>query len=377
MSDLPVLITKRLMLRILDEDNAQSVSDYYLRNRDFHQPWFSVRNDEIFTARQQRKNLEVELRDFNIGRALPFWLTLKADPQRIIGRFALTNMIHGSFRSCIASWHLDRKLTGHGYAAEAGQAAIEAAFNDYKLHRIEANILPANDRSINLAEQLGFELAGYENRYLEINGEWEDHLHYVKLADGPYYQVIDVPELTGDQVLLRPLRQSDIGTLIQYFAANDEHLSAYNPSLPASLLIDSYWRKQLLRARIDNDRGITINIGIFLRDRPDKLIGCLEIRDILKAPYNSCELGFSLDSRLTGQGFMLKSLSLMIGWLFTYLNVNRVHARYLPENSHSEKVLEILGFKREGLQRQAIVTDKGSLDLVLAGLLAEDFCWID
>lgn len=377
MSDLPVLITERLMLRILDEDNAQSVSDYYLRNRDFHQPWFSVRNDEIFTARQQRKNLEVELRDFNIGRALPFWLTLKADPQRIIGRFALTNMIHGSFRSCIASWHLDRKLTGHGYAAEAGQAAIEAAFNDYKLHRIEANILPANDRSINLAEQLGFELAGYENRYLEINGEWEDHLHYVKLADGPYYQVIDVPELTGDQVLLRPLRQSDIGTLIQYFAANDEHLSAYNPSLPASLLIDSYWRKQLLRARIDNDRGITLNIGIFLRDRPDKLIGCLEIRDILKAPYNSCELGFSLDSRLTGQGFMLKSLSLMIGWLFTYLNVNRVHARYLPENSRSEKVLEILGFKREGLQRQAIITDKGSLDLVLAGLLAEDFCWID
>jgi ribosomal-protein-alanine N-acetyltransferase len=147
--------------------------------------------------------------------------------------------------------------------------------------------------------------------------------------------------------------------------------------LPASLLIDSYWRKQLLRARIDNDRGITLNIGIFLRDRPDKLIGCLEIRDILKAPYNSCELGFSLDSRLTGQGFMLKSLSLMIGWLFTYLNVNRVHARYLPENSRSEKVLEILGFKREGLQRQAIITDKGSLDLVLAGLLAEDFCWID
>lgn len=377
MSDLPVLITERLMLRILDEDNAQSVSDYYLRNRDFHQPWFSERNDEIFTARQQRKNLEVELRDFNIGRALPFWLTLRTDPQRIIGRFALTNMIHGSFRSCIASWHLDRKLTGHGYAAEAGQAAIAAAFNDYKLHRIEANILPANDRSINLAEQLGFELAGYENRYLEINGEWEDHLHYVKLADGPYYQVIDVPELTGDQVLLRPLRQSDIGTLIQYFAANDEHLSAYNPSLPASLLIDSYWRKQLLRARIDNDRGITINVGIFLRDRPDKLIGCLEIRDILKAPYNSCELGFSLDSRLTGQGFMLKSLSLMIGWLFTYLNVNRVHARYLPENSRSEKVLEILGFKREGLQRQAIITDKGSLDLVLAGLLAEDFCWVD
>ncbi len=377
MPDLPILLTERLMLRILDESYAQHVSDYYLRNREFHQPWFSERGDDIFTARQQRKNLEVELRDFNTGRALPFWIYLKSDPQRIIGRFALTNMIHGSFRSCIASWHLDKEITGRGYAYEAGKAAIKAAFNDYKLHRIEANILPVNSRSINLAEQLGFELAGYENRYLEINGEWEDHLHYVKLSDGPYYQVFEVPELTGDQILLRPLRQDDIETLVQYFSVNDEHLSAYNPSLPISFQSEIYWRKHLMKAQFDNGRGITLNIGIFLRDRPDKLIGCLEVRDIMKAPYNCCELGFSLDSRLTGQGFMLKSLSLIIGWLFTYMNINRIHARYLPENLRSEKVLKILGFKREGLQRQAIVTSLGSRDLVLAGLLAEDFCWID
>ncbi|NLW10759.1 MAG: GNAT family N-acetyltransferase [Clostridiaceae bacterium] len=377
MSDLPVLHTARLMLRILGEDSAHLVSDYYLRNRHFHQPWFSSRSDEIFTARQQQKNLQTELKDFNNGRALPFWLSLRNEPKRIIGRFALTNMIHGSFRSCIASWHLDEKLIGQGYAREAGQAAMAAAYNDYKLHRIEANILPANFRSIKLAEMLGFELAGYENRYLEINGEWEDHLHYVKMADGPYYQGYELPELTDDHVLLRPLRQSDISTLVQYFSENNEHLIAYNPTLPTSLQTDSYWRRHLLRAQNDNERGITMNIGIFLKDRPDKLIGCLEIRDILKAPYNCCELGFSLDSRLTGQGFMLKSLSLILSWLFTYLNINRVHARYLPGNLRSEKVLEMLGFKREGLQRQAIITEKGSQDLVLTALLAEEFCWIE
>ncbi|NLW10617.1 MAG: GNAT family N-acetyltransferase, partial [Clostridiaceae bacterium] len=64
-------------------------------------------------------------------------------------------------------------------------------------------------------------------------------------------------------------------------------------------------------------------------------------------------------------------------WLFTYLNINRVHARYLPGNLRSEKILEMLGFKREGLQRQAIITEKSSQDLVLTALLAEDFCWIE
>lgn len=377
MSDLPVLHTPRLMLRILGEDAAHMVSDYYLRNRSFHQPWFSARNDDVFTTRQQQKNLQFELKDFNCGRALPFWLSLRNEPYKIIGRFALTNMIHGSFHSSIASWHLDEKLVGKGFAYEAGQAAIAAGFNDYRLHRIESNILPANHRSIKLAEQLGFELAGYENRYLEINGEWEDHLHYVKLSDGPYYNGYEFPEIADDQILLRQLRQSDIRTLVNYFVANREHLAAFNPALPKDLQTESYWRRHLLSSQIENERGLTMHIGIFLKDRPDRFIGCLEVRDILKAPYNCCELGFSLDSRLTGQGLMLKSLSLILSWLFTYLNINRVHARYLPDNKRSENVLSILGFKREGLQRQAIITEKSSQDLVLAALLSDEFHWVD
>jgi ribosomal-protein-alanine N-acetyltransferase len=377
MKNLPVLYTDRLQLNILSDRHAAKVLNYYRGNRSFHQPWFSARPDSIFTIEQQSRNLRIEYDDFNRGRALPFWLSLRSEPETIIGRFALTNIIQGSFRSAIASWHLDHRHTGRGYALEAGQEAMQAAWRDYKLHRIEANILPHNSNSIKLAQNLGFGLAGIENRYLEINGVWEDHLHFVALSDGPYHSDAAIPEITGNQVLIRSLCPKDTETLVDYFTRNQNHLGAYNPALPEELMTIKYWQKQLMHRQLESAHGRAVNLGIFLKDRPNKLIGCIDLRDVLKAPYNCCELGYSLDQNLTGQGLMLEALSITLGWIFSHLNINRVHARYLPENTRSERVLSMLGFKREGLQRQGLVTANGPRDLVLSGLLADEFCWIE
>ena len=44
------------------------------------------------------------------------------------------------------------------------------------MHRIMANYMPHNMRSGNLLTRLGFEREGYAKQYLEINGEWRDHV---------------------------------------------------------------------------------------------------------------------------------------------------------------------------------------------------------
>ena len=54
-------------------------------------------------------------------------------------------------------------------------------FEEIKIHRIEANIMPINIVSIKVIEKLGFENEGLAKKYLKVNGIWEDHFHYVKL----------------------------------------------------------------------------------------------------------------------------------------------------------------------------------------------------
>ena len=66
---------------------------------------------------------------------------------------------------------------------EAIKRTVQIMFDDFELHRIEANVVPRNSRSLKVMEKLGFEKEGLSKRYLEINGKWEDHIHFAVYND--------------------------------------------------------------------------------------------------------------------------------------------------------------------------------------------------
>lgn len=89
----------------------------------------------------------------------------------------------GNFKSCYMSYKLDRYEINKGYMTEAVKKVVEIMFNEYNLHRIEVNIVPRNKRSLKVVQKLNFEEEGYSKRYLEINGKWEDHVHFAIYND--------------------------------------------------------------------------------------------------------------------------------------------------------------------------------------------------
>jgi len=173
--------TDRLTLRVLDEGGAEGVLDYYVRNRDFLEEWEPKRDNEFYTVNAQLEQLRKDYKDFEAGRALRLWLFRKEDPDdtRIIGTIAFTNMVRGAFLSCFLGYKLDKDEINKGYVTEALKKGIAIIFEDYKLHRIEANIMPKNSRSLRVMEKLGFYNEGLAYRYLKIDGKWEDHIHMV------------------------------------------------------------------------------------------------------------------------------------------------------------------------------------------------------
>lgn len=175
--------TERFFLKVLDKSYAEMVVDYYLRNKSFLEEWEPTRNEEFYTKQYQEEQLDKELTDIKNNNSLILWIFNKQDDQRILGSIAFTNIVKGVFLSSYLGYKLDKDEINKGYITEAVQKGIEIMFNEYGLHRIEANIMPKNKRSLRVVEKLGFYNEGISYRYLKINEKWEDHIHMVLLND--------------------------------------------------------------------------------------------------------------------------------------------------------------------------------------------------
>ncbi len=179
------LQTDRLTLKVLDPSFADRVLDYVVRNRAFFKEWSPAVDETFYTPAFQRERLQRDSELFDSGSAVRLWMFKKEDVTfgRVIGDFAFSNIIRGAFQSCHLGYKIDELELNNGFMTEALRKGIELAFNDLALHRIEANIIPRNKRSIRVVEKLGFVNEGLSRKYLKINGAWEDHLHYVLLND--------------------------------------------------------------------------------------------------------------------------------------------------------------------------------------------------
>lgn len=177
--------TERLILKVPDESYSPQVLDYYMRNKDFLEEWELKRPKEFYTLEAHAALLRNELRDFEEKRALRLWIFKKGvEPDsRAIGLIAFNNIVWGAFLSCFLGYKLDKDEINKGYITEALKKGIDIVFNEYRLHRVEANIMPKNTRSLRVVEKLGFYNEGLARKYLNINGKWEDHIHMVLLNE--------------------------------------------------------------------------------------------------------------------------------------------------------------------------------------------------
>lgn len=175
--------TDRLVLKTLDKTHAGLVTDYYIRNKDFLRQWISLRDDSFYTSEYQEKHLEEDLINAADKKSLRLWIFDKDCQDRVVGTVAFNNMLWGSYLSCHIGYRLDKDEINKGYITEAAGKGIEVIFNEYKLHRIEADIMPHNKASIKVAENLGFINEGILYKYLKVNGEWQDHIRMVLIND--------------------------------------------------------------------------------------------------------------------------------------------------------------------------------------------------
>jgi len=109
------------------------------------------------------------------GTMLPFVVTWEG---RFAGQLTLGNVIRGAFCSAYAGYWIDGRLAGRGIMPTALAMAVDHAFTNAGLHRVEVNIQPDNVASRRVVDKLGFREEGFHPHFLYVAGAWRDHVGY-------------------------------------------------------------------------------------------------------------------------------------------------------------------------------------------------------
>jgi len=154
-----------------------------LENEDWLTPWepsAPLPWRERHTPTAFRAMRRAGIRRARAGWALPFAVRVDG---RLAGQVTVDNVVRGALRSGHLGYWLDQAVSGRGLATTAVALVCDHAFGAAGLHRLQADIRPENLRSQRLVERLGFRQEGVLRRYLDIDGDWRDHLSYALLAE--------------------------------------------------------------------------------------------------------------------------------------------------------------------------------------------------
>ncbi len=175
--------TKRLELKILDDTKAGQVLEFYLDNQEIFEEYETDRPPQFYTEDFQRLLLEGEYNLIVKGMFLRFWVYEKSQPDQIIGTVSFHNIKREFYQRCELGYKFDQRYWGRGYARESISKCIQVAFEELRLHRMEAYVLPKNTESRRLLKSLGFELEGIKKQSVKLHGVWQDHELYALLAE--------------------------------------------------------------------------------------------------------------------------------------------------------------------------------------------------
>lgn len=175
--------------------------------------------------------------------------------------------------------------------------------------------------------------------------------------------------LTGERVLLRRARTEDIPSIIAFYRDNQARFAGVDPARPPDFYTEPFWHRRLQALDRDTRADQLLHLFLFLRSRPDTVIGAINFSNFVRGAFQACHLGYAIDARHEGQGLMHEALVLALAHAFGPLRMHRIMANHLPHNTRSAVLLARLGFVAEGYARNYLRIDGRWQDHVLTSLI--------
>jgi ribosomal-protein-alanine N-acetyltransferase len=178
-------------------------------------------------------------------------------------------------------------------------------------------------------------------------------------------------EINTGRLFLRPPMLQDFESWARLRTDSRAFLQPWEPIWPNDDLTRAAFKRRLRRYSEEIDRDEAYPFYVFLADRLT-LVGGLTLTNVRRGAAAMASVGYWMGAAHAGQGIMTEAVRSVSRHAFGPLRLKRLEAACLPENAASLRLLEKVGFQREGYAREYLCINGVWRDHILHALLDGD-----
>lgn len=234
------------------------------------------------------------------------------------------------------------------YLEEALKLLLDALIRKNSIHKV--NIICDENIILNPFTNIGFQLEGFLSENV-INGSKFSDAILFGITEEEFNNNIITKDYTliGKNIELKVLTSDDSKALLDYYTNNREYLSKFEPHRDESFYTEEVQKQSLIENYKQFLKGEGAHFGIF---KDSQLIGRIRLYNIVYGVFKSGFIGYSIDEKFQGKGYMKEAVNLVIEYAFEELNLHRIEASTLVENKKSQGVLKGCGFSELGVSQK-------------------------
>ena len=176
--------------------------------------------------------------------------------------------------------------------------------------------------------------------------------------------------LSHERVTVRPIRRRDAAAWRSVRSRNGEWLRQWEATLPPGSSPAPPTFAGMVR---ESHRQARRGYGLpFVTTYDRRLVGQVTVTGITWGSARWAQIGYWVDRAVAGRGITPTAVALVVDHCFKVVRLHRIEVAIRPENTASLRVVEKLGFRREGEAPRYLHIDGGWRDHVLFALTAEE-----
>jgi len=179
--------------------------------------------------------------------------------------------------------------------------------------------------------------------------------------------------LLGRRLVLRPLVVEDFPAWQEVRSRNADWLLKWepmrSPGAPDPVQSRDAFAVRCGARQRERQLGTGYGYGIFADGH---FVGEINLSIVQRGPFQSAYVGYWIDEKHAGQGYMPEALVLLCNTAFEDLHLHRVQVSIIPRNTASRRVVEKLGFREEAHHARYLHIDGAWRDHIGYALTTED-----